>query len=151
MAESAAELKNILYKDTHLKITRKQGMIDGGMPRVHGEVEVELIGAGDPPKSKHVRLETANDSVDITGTYGLRPQDWFDPNKEMSNTMWLAAYQKGLVKDVTAILAHADLGHIMVTVNNPMIGKPNAILYSCVAEGASGGGRIAGGWKRDTI
>lgn len=83
-----------------------------------------------PAQQETYVLKNDSDSCQMVGTYGLSPWDLFNPFKQNSNLVWLIMYQQGLIKDVTAEIIHPTLGNFVITVNNPMIGIPYAILYN---------------------
>jgi hypothetical protein len=125
--------KNWFYKDSHLVIKKKaNSMPDGGAAR---PIVVKML-TFSPYQTKEVTLNTTKDSVDLTGTYGLNPLDIFNPFKTNTNIVWLMMYQQGLIKDVTAELIHKDYGSVVVTVNNPQVGKPYAAFYNSPIEAA---------------
>lgn len=119
-------IKNWLYKDSHLTVKRKKStMPDGGLVK---NVTVNML-TFSPAQTKTAILHSDKDSVDMIGTYGLNPWDIFNPFKENSNIAWLLMYNQGLIKDVTAEIIHPVSGTFLITVNNPQVGQPYAVLY----------------------
>ena len=119
-------IKNFFYKDSHLTVKRKKSTLpDGGLVK---SVTVNML-TFSPAQTKTAVLRNDKDSVDMIGTYGLNPWDIFNPFKENSNIAWLLMYNQGLIKDVTAEIIHPVNGTFLITVNNPQVGQPYAVLY----------------------
>lgn len=119
-------IKNWFYKDSHLTVRRKKStMPDGGFVK---DVTVNML-TFSPSQTKTSILNSDKDSVDLIGTYGLNPLDIFNPFKESSNIVWMLMYNQGLIKDVTAEIIHPVSGTFLITVNNPQVGQPYAVLY----------------------
>jgi hypothetical protein len=126
-------LKNWLYKDSRLVVTKSSDNLpDGGKLN---PVEVNML-TFTPYSTLEKSLVHNGDSAELTGTYGLNPWDVFNPFKENTNIVWLMMYQQGLIKDVAAELIHPQHGSILVTVNNPQVGKPYAVFYNSPIEAA---------------
>ena len=119
------KLNNFFYKDSRLTIKRKNDSLpDGGLKKT---IEVDMLTFS--PQQQQTFILKSGDQAQMSGTYGLNPWDIFNPFKETSNLAWLLMYQQGLIKDVTAQIIHPNFGSIMVTVNNPQVGIPYAVLY----------------------
>jgi hypothetical protein len=118
-------LKNWFYKDSRLTITKNPTMPDGGYG--HSSVDVNMLTIN-PYEEKSVTLKD-NQSITMNGSYGLSPFEIFNPFKTNSNIAWLMMYQKGLLKDVSAEINKSGHDPILVTVNNPQVGYPYAIIY----------------------
>lgn len=118
-------LRNWFYKDSRLTITKQPTMPDGGYGVASVNVNMLTIS---PYEEKVVTLKD-DQSITMSGTYGLSPFDIFNPFKTNSNIAWLLMYQQGLLKDVSAEVQRAGSDPILVTVNNPQVGYPYAVIY----------------------
>ncbi len=120
------QLRNWFYKDSRLTIVKNPVMPDGGYKN-HSSIDVSMLTLS-PYEEKAVTLKS-NESVTMSGTYGLSPFDIFNPFKENSNIAWLLMYQQGLLKDVSAEIDSIEIDPILITVNNPQVGIPYAVVY----------------------
>lgn len=120
-------LRNWNCKDSRLTITKQQGMPDGGLGR-NISVRVNMLTIN-PHNEKTATLKD-NQSITMSGTYGLSPFDIFNPFKQNSNLAWLLMYNDGFLKDVSAEVQKEGPDPILVTVNNPQVGYPYVIIYN---------------------
>jgi len=126
------QLRNWFYKDSRLTIVKQPTMPDGGYG--HSSAEINMLTIS-PYEERTVTLK-GNERITMSGTYGLSPFDIFNPFKENSNLAWLMMYQQGVLKDVSAEIKIPGADPIMVTVNNPQVGYPYAVIYDNPIEAA---------------
>lgn len=119
------QLRNWFYKDSRLTIIKQATMPDGGYG--HDSADVNML-TFSPYAEKSATLK-GHDRVDMRGSYGLSPFEIFNPFKTNSNIAWTMLYQQGLLKDVNAEINIPGKDPILVTVNNPQVGYPYAIIY----------------------